>query len=73
MTSLVPTYGPGGDRLGGGGGRCGGGGEFLGSDLVVSDEAVRGQTEVRQELDEELVPLGEHRPARETQGSRLEG
>lgn len=51
------TYRPGGDWLCGGGGRWGGGEELLWSELIVSDEAVCGQTEIRQELDQELVPL----------------
>lgn len=60
----LPTYGPGGDRQRGGGGRQRGGGELLGPELVVADEAVGRQAEVRQELDQELVTLREHRPAR---------
>lgn len=60
----LPTYGPGGDWQCGGGGRQRGGGELLGPELVVADEAVGRQAEVRQELDQELVPLREHGPAR---------
>lgn len=60
---MLPTYGPGGDRRRGGGGRCRGGGEFLWPELVVSDEAVGGQAEVGQELDQELVSVRHHRPA----------
>lgn len=60
---MLPTYGPGGDRRCGGAGRCGGGGEFLWSELVVSDEAVGGQAEIGQELDQELVSVRQHRPA----------
>lgn len=60
---MLPTYGPGGDRRGGGGGRRRGGGEFLRPELVVSDEAVGGQAEVGQELDQELVSVRQHRPA----------
>lgn len=59
---LLPTYGPGGDRRRGGGGRCRGGGEFLRPELVVADEAVGGQAEVGQELDQELVSVRQHRP-----------
>lgn len=44
--TLLPTYGSGGDWLCGGGGRQGGGGEFLGPELVVSDEAVGRQAEI---------------------------
>lgn len=43
---LLPTYGPGGDWLCGSGGWYCGGGEFLWSELVVSDEAICGQTEI---------------------------
>lgn len=60
---MLPTYGPGGDRRRGGGGRCRGGGDFLWPELVVSDEAVGGQAEVGQELDQELVSVRQHRPA----------
>ena len=58
-----PTYGPGGGRLGGGDGGRGGGDVLLGSEGVVGDEAVCRQTEVRQELDQQLVPLRQHWPA----------
>lgn len=61
---LLPTYRPGGDWLCGRGGWQCGGGEFLRSELVVSDEAICCQTEIWKELDQELVPLWEHGPAR---------
>lgn len=54
---LIPTYGPGGDWLRCSGGWHRGGDEFLWSELIVSDEAVCGETEVGQELDEQLVPV----------------
>lgn len=60
---MLPTYGPGRERLRGGRRQRRGDGELLGAEFVVSDEAVRGQAEVRQELDEELVALRNHRPA----------
>ena len=43
----------------------GGGGAdvLLGSEGVVGDETVCRQAEVRQELDHQLVPLRQHRPA----------
>lgn len=43
---VFQRYWPGGDGLYGSGGRYSGGGEFLWSELVVSNEAVCGQTEI---------------------------